>query len=128
MPDIFDEDIHLKDAFENNMQRFRYFADMSLDVPIDILRFSQGGSSVTISCIVQRTKERSVQALLTDGAQVLQKMRADFKEYHTRAEKRLFKKSVKNLCSVNGGVLEEIYKLLALDSSASSHPATGQRI
>ena len=77
MPDIFDEDIHLKDAFENNMQRFRYFADMSLDVPIDILRFSQGGSSVTISCIVQRTKERSVQALLTDGAQVLQKMRAD---------------------------------------------------
>ena len=128
VPVVFDEDIHLKDAFENNMQRFRYFADMSLDVPIDILRFSPGGSSVTIYCIVQRTKERSVQALLTDGAQVLQKMRSDFKEYHTRAEKRLFKKSVKNLCSVNGGVLEEIYKLLALDSSASSHPATGQRI
>lgn len=127
-PIIFDEKIHLKIPFENNMQRFRFFSEMSLTVPIDILRFSPGGSSVTISCIVQREKDRSVDALLTDGAQVLQKMKQNFKEYHTRAEKRQFKKSVQDLCSVNGSVLEEIYRLLALDASASSHPVTGQRI
>ena len=128
VPIIFDENLHLKVPFENNMQRFRFFNRIGLSVPVDVIRFSPGGSSVSISCIVQRAENRSVSTLLTDGAQVLQKMKQYFMEYHTRTEKRVFKKVVKNLCSISSGVLEEIYKLLALDSSASSHPVSAHRI
>ena len=53
VPVMFDEHIHLKNPFENNMQRHRFFEGLALSVPLDILRFSPGGSSVTLSCIVQ---------------------------------------------------------------------------
>ena len=54
VPVIFDEDIHLSKAFENNVHRFRYFSDIRLRIPVDVIRFSPGGSAITIACVVFR--------------------------------------------------------------------------
>ena len=51
-PIVFIENEHTG-PFENNMQRLRYFENMNLTVPIDIVRFCPGGSHCTIFALVQ---------------------------------------------------------------------------
>lgn len=51
-PVIFNECEHLNVPFEDNTQRFRFFQNLQLKCPIDIIRFSPGGSSVSTACIV----------------------------------------------------------------------------
>ena len=110
------------------MQRFRFFSELRLNIPIDILRYSPGGPAVTISCLVYRKKGRNKLDILTDGALVQQKMKPHFKEFHTRAQKSIFKTKVKNTSKINSGLLEEINNELAFDQSPSSHPETAECI
>ena len=126
VPVIFNEGTH--SPFSNNQQRYLFFKELRLDIPVDILRFTPGGSTVTISCIVYWQSERSESEMLTDGAQILQQMRSSFKEYHTRLQKSIFKNKVRDICKINSSLLEEVYKELAFDASKPSHPETGERI
>lgn len=42
VPVVFDEYEHLNKLFESNTERFRYFQDLQLKCPVDIIRFSPG--------------------------------------------------------------------------------------
>ena len=67
-PVVFDEYEHLNKPFESNTERFRSFKDLQLKCPVDIIRFSPGGSSVSTVCIVQVSNQnRSEPEMLTQG-------------------------------------------------------------
>lgn len=90
-PVVFNEDKHLKNQFENSKEKFRYFEQLQLSMPIDLIRFSPGGSSITINCIVKVSSDRPTQQILIEGARILQKARPYLQEYHTRSQKALFR-------------------------------------
>ena len=125
---IFDEDLHAPTPFETNDKRYQYFRNLQLSMPIDIVRFSPGGSVVSTVCIMKVTENRTEAQILTEGARFLQRVRPHLKEFHTRQQRRLFKNRLKNVASVLPSVADLIYKELTLDASVSSHPATQERL
>ena len=126
-PIVFIENEHTG-PFENNMRRLRYFENMNLTVPIDIVRFCPGGSHCTIFALVQVGENRDEKTMLTEGGRVLQKLRPQMRECHTRAQKNEFKRKVQNVSSIQPSLLEMLYQELCLDSSTANHPDTTQRI
>ena len=106
-PVRFNEEKHTALPFENSMQRFRFFYTMKLSVPVVILRLNcPGGSNITISCIAQVDELRNDSVMLTDGAKMCQKMKPLLKEYHTRAQKRDFKRKVANIAKIQPSVVK----------------------
>ena len=105
-PIVFIENEHTG-PFENNMQRLRYFENMNLTVPIDIVRFCPGGSHCTIFALVQVGENRDEKTMLTEGGRVLQKLRPQM----CRRFNRLFLKWYTKSC---------------LDSSTANHPDATQ--
>ena len=99
-----------------------------MTVPIDIVRFSPGGSVVTTLCIQRVPEGRSEAEILVEGARLLQRVRPHLLERHTRAQRRLFKEKLSNLVKVSPSVSEFIYKELALDGTAAAHPVTEERL
>lgn len=127
-PVMFDEYVHVENPFETPSQRHRYFADLQLSVPVDLIRFCPGGSVVTTHCIIKVPEKRSEGQILTDGARLLQKVRPELKVFHTRAQRRLFKERLKNVTKISPSTADFIYKELALDSSAADNTVTQERI
>lgn len=127
-PVVFNEDKHLKNLFENSKEKFRYFEQLQLSMPIDLIRFSPGGSSVTINCIVKVSSDRPTPQILIEGARILQKARPYLQEFHTRSQKALFRERLQNVTHVLPSVADLIYKELTLDPSTASHPSTMERL
>lgn len=127
-PVIFDETIHISRPFESNLQRFRFIESLQLSVPIDIIRFSPGGSIISILCISQVPENRTEAHILVDGARLIQDIRPRLLEFHTRAQKQAFKEKLRNIVNLSGSVVEFIYKELALDASVAAHPVTHERL
>ena len=96
------------------MQLLRYFENMNLSIPIDIVRFSPGGPTVQ-SFMWRKT---------VTIRQCLRKVR----EYRTRTQKIEFKRKVQNVASIQPALLEMMYQELCLDSSTANHPDTVQSI
>lgn len=65
---FFDEEKYLEHSFQSNLQRYRFFSELHLTVPIDIFRFCPGGSVVSSVCVVPAIEKRSEQEILVDGA------------------------------------------------------------
>ena len=127
-PVLFDEDSHLITPFDNYMQRHRFFEKMKLTVPVDLFRFCPGGSCYTLTYVVQVKDKRTASEVLSDGSTMTAKLRPFLKEYHTRAQKKDFKKKVSNVASIQKSLLDVIYRELSLDASVTSHPDTAARI
>lgn len=127
-PVVFNEDKHLKNLFENSKEKFRYFEQLQLSMPIDLFRFSPWGSSVTINCIVKVSSDRPTPQILIEGARILQKARSYLQEFHTRSQKALFRERLQNVTHVLPSVADLIYKELTLDASTASHPSTMERL
>ena len=127
-PVIFKEVDHVSEAFENNVQRLRFWEGMTLSVPVDLLKFSPGGSSLTVHCLMQADPNRSNTQMLTDGAKMLHLCKSALSEHHTREMKRLFKRRIQNVASIQPNVIDFLYTQLAMDRSAANHPVTQQRL
>lgn len=127
-PVHFDEANHLAKPFENATERFRFFKELQLTVSVDILRYCPGGAYLTTVCIVQVPNGRSESEILIDGARLLQRIRPQLKEFHTRAQKAAFKEKVNNKTQISPAVREFIYRYLTGDSSAPFHPVMQQRL
>lgn len=123
-PVVFDESVHIKTPFQTNKERFCFIQNLHLTVPIDIIRFSPGGSVVTTMCISRVAADRTEPEILIEGARLLQKVRPHLLERHTRAQRKLFQDKLSNVVKVSPAVTEFIYKELALDGAASAHPVT----
>lgn len=127
-PVVFSESDHLLTQFESNEQRFRFIENIHLSVPIDLIRYNPGGSCITTLCLTQVPESRSEHEILTQGARFLQEVRPHLKEFHTRAQRPMFKRSLSNLATVKPSVAELIYKGLTLDASVAEHPETEERL
>ena len=114
--------------FDNSKQRLRFYEDLHLSVPVDLFTFCPGGSRTSVFAVVQIADKRSMNEMMTESARMLQKLRPNFKEVHTRAQKNVFKTRVNNIARIQPSLLEVIYQELALDSSVTNHPTTSQRI
>lgn len=101
---------------------------MLLSVPIDMIRYSPGGSSISIVCIFQVKACRSIPEMLTSAARFVQTARPRLKEFHTRAQRRYFKEQLKNVASVLPAVSDMIYKELTMDAAVAANPVTQERL
>lgn len=128
VPVMFDEFIHTENPFSSNDQRFRFFKNLQLSMPVDVIKYSPGGSCFSTVCLVHVPEARSEAEILTQGARFLQQIKPKLKEFHTRAQRRLFKEKLKNVASVLPSVADMIYKELTLDASVAAHPVTEERM
>lgn len=128
-PLVFDESVHIKAPFLSNQQRYTFVKNLHLTVPIDIIRFSPGGSVVTTLCISQVPNERSEADMLVQGARLLQKNRLNLLERHSRAQRRSFKQKLSAVTNIAPGSIGDfIYKEVTLDGAAAAHPVTQERL
>jgi hypothetical protein len=127
-PVQFDENVHYTRGFETPQHRYRFIANMHLSIPIEIVKYSPGGSSFTSVFAYQVDANRSADDEKTQSAQVVASLRPKLKEYHTRAMKKEFKARVGTVVKVSGGTLEHVYQELTNDASAHSHPDIAERI
>lgn len=127
-PVLFNEDLHLAKPFENPAQRHKYFEEMQLSISIDLFRYCPGGSVVTITFAARVDIDRDDNDKLTQPFRVVQQINESLPVYHTRAQKRYFKQKLENIASIKPAVADLIYKELALDASAASHPEILERL
>ena len=127
-PVIFDEDLHLTSPFTSPVQRFRFFDNIRLSVDIDMIKFHPGGGLITTVCLCQVREKRTNDDMLTQGAQLLAKMRPHLKECHTRQMKKTFKKKINNIAKIQPSILEYLYSELSFDRSAAENPIVRQRL
>ncbi|XP_052804571.1 uncharacterized protein LOC128234397 [Mya arenaria] len=127
-PVLFDEDLHIDKPFENTMQRFRFFDNLQLSVSVDVIKYCPGGGVGTTFIISQVPENRSEPQMMTDAARLVQRMRGSLKEFHTRSQKKEFKRKVSNIAKVQPSLLDYMYSELALDASAFDNPDMQQRL
>lgn len=127
-PVMFDEGKHLEHPFDTSMQRHRFIANLQLSVPIDLFRYSPGGSCVTVAFIVQVSENRSSTDIQTQTARIATTIKPELPEFHTRAMKREFKAKLSRVAHLSPNVVDLIYKELTLDATTDSHPETQQRL
>ena len=127
-PVIFNENLHCVKNFENNVQRHRFWSNIYLSVPIDIIKYSPGGSILTTHCLMMTSENRSQDDILTDSTRFFETVRPNLKEIHTRAMKRQFKNTIQNVASIQPAILDFVYAELSMDRSAPLHPDIQQRI
>lgn len=118
---IFNESVHLRERFSHNKQRERYFSQIQLSAPVDIIKYCPGGTIVTTFIVTQVNENRSVAQMLTDGACLVQQMRPQLREVNTRAQKKMFKEKIANIAKVKPALLDFIYSELAIDAAAMAH-------
>ena len=63
VPIFFDETEHLTHAFENNMQRLRFFHALQLSVNIDMYRYTPGEMHTTVVVLVKVPDEPKPRAI-----------------------------------------------------------------
>lgn len=127
-PICFDEDVHLKGRFENNMQRLRFFERIQLSVNVDIFKYCPGGSIITCYYLTKFPGDRTDSEKATRVAGVMLKIEPKLPEFHTRAMKREFSERFSNIAKVKPAVVDLLYKELAIDASAASNPEMQQRL
>ena len=127
-PVIFNETEHIQQPFSDTMQKFRFLRDLRLSVPVDIVRFSPGGSTACTVVICRTAENRTDPQILIEGARLVQKVRPKLLEVHTREMKRTFKDKMSNITSLSPSILEFIYKELALDGGQATNPVMQERL
>lgn len=110
------------------MQRHRFMEELHLSVPVDMLRYSPGGSHVTSVVLAKVDENRLEQEAQTAAVRLVEKVKDQHPEFHTRSQRRMFKEKLKNLANIQPAVADLIYKELALDATVVSHPETQQRL
>jgi hypothetical protein len=129
VPVFFVEEKHVdNDDILNPVQRHRFLAALQLSVPVDMYRFCPGGSVLTAVCLVMVDPHRSESQILVNAARLALQIKGEFREFHTRAQKRDFKKKLANVAKVIPSVADFLYKELSLDASTVSHPDTQERM
>lgn len=107
---IFNEKEHVNEPFIDSKQKYRFLKGLQLSVPIDILKFSPGGSTTSSFIICRTLENRAESQILVQGARLLQTARSEIQEFHTREMKKTFKEKINNITSLSPSVIEYIYK------------------
>lgn len=127
-PVFFDESVHVEEPFGNSVQKYRFFNELQLTVPVDIIRYCPGGPQVTTVCFFKVMEGRPESVILTQGARFLQKISSQLKEVHTRAQRAEFDSMVNNIAHISPAVKAFIYRTLTNDASAPVNPVMEERL
>ena len=127
-PLFFNEFIHIEGHFESNMQRFRYIKELQLSMPVDVYKYSPGGSHTAVLCLVPVTADRTADAIQTETAQTVAMIIDKLPQFHTSQMRRQFKASLANVISIPPSVADMVYKQPSLDATVSQHPDTEHRL
>ena len=127
-PVIFDEELHLEKPFSNNMQRFKYFNELALSIPLNLFKFSPGGSIITTHILVHVAAQQTEAEMITEGAKFMAQSQMLVKEYHTRGMRKAFAKKVERVASITPAVREFIYKELTGDAFTPANKAMQERM
>jgi len=100
-PLFFDEHIHVAEPFQNNMQRLRFIQDLQISIPVDVYRFSPGGSHITVVCIVPMPADRTLDTVQTDTGRTVARIKDYLPQFHTRQMHKQFKLSLANIVTVS---------------------------
>lgn len=119
---------HVNEPFIDSKQKYRFLKGLQLSVPIDILKFSPGGSTTSSFIICRTLENRAESQILVQGARLLQTARSEIQEFHTREMKKTFKEKINNIISLSPSVIEYIYKELAFDGSQTTNPVMQERL
>ena len=112
-PVFFDEETHLTCAFENSMQKFRFFEHMQQSVSVYLFKYCPGGGVVTCFCLVKIPETASESEMATQMSTIMLKIKPKFPEYHTRFMKNQFKRKLQNVANVQSSVIDILHKELA---------------
>lgn len=127
-PVYFNEDEHTIEPLKDSGQKFKFLQDLHVSVPLDLIKFSPGGSSTTVVLFCKTQANRTEADMLIQGARFMQQARSNMVEFHTRAMKKHFKEKMNNITSMNPSILEFMYKELTLDRSKETNPAMQERL
>lgn len=114
--------------FDNGTQRYRFFENLHLNVPVDMLKYAPGGSHMALGFVWKVAEKRTAEQEKTETVQIYEQLRAELPQFHTRAMKAAFKQEFERLSKITPSVIESIYQRLALDSSSHTNPAANERI
>ena len=127
-PILFDESLHLHQPFESSKQRQRFFKNMHLTSPVDLYKYCPGGSVVTVVFAAKVPEDRSEKEKFVHPLNVISKISDRLPEYHTRCQKKQFREKILNITNMKPGIIDYIYKELALDASVANNPEMQQRL
>ncbi|XP_062616566.1 uncharacterized protein LOC134278262 [Saccostrea cucullata] len=125
---FFNEKEHAPEPFIDSKQKYRFLKNLQLSVPVDILKFCPGGSTIASFIISKTSENRTESQILVQGARLLQTARSEMQEYHTREMKKGFKEKINNITTLSPSVVEYIYKELAFDGSQTTNPIMQERL
>ena len=124
VPIIFDEEKHLRIPFKNRMERARFFENIRLPFPLQMIRYDPG-----VDVLWRAPTEFDANEMMTQGARILKDVETHFPVFHTRQMKREFREN----CKIMGAEIppHEIWKIysdLTGDASADQNPAIDERV
>jgi hypothetical protein len=130
-PVFFDELIHISSPFRSLFERYDFIQNIALSHPIDILKYSPGGSVGNTVFLWKIPNDRDVQVAMKETMAVVNRLKPQLPEFHTRRMRSEFVKTYGGLhaTSVPKYVLRSIYSEMTLDASVSdSNPAVDERL
>ena len=128
-PIFFDEEIFLTKPFDNSMDRFRYFQKLLLSNEVAICRYDPGGSNTSITYLWKLPENVTDNELMTSSTRIVQNLKQNLYEFHTRQMRKDFIHKFTNLGGVKipPHIMRAIYAELTLDASADQNPEIDQR-
>lgn len=129
IPIFFNEELFLTKPFDSSMDRFRFFQKLSLSSEVAICRYDPGGSNTTITYVWKIPENIPDAELLTTSTRLVQGLRQNLFEFHTRQMRRDFRHKFSNLggSRIPPHIMRAIYAELTLDASADQNPEIDQR-
>lgn len=129
IPILFNEELFLTKPFDRSMDRFRFFQKLSLSSEVAICRYDPGGSNTTITYVWKLPENIPDAELLTSSTRIVQGLRQNLFEFHTRQMRRDFLHKFSNLggSRIPPHIMRAIYAELTLDASADQNPEIDQR-
>lgn len=114
--------------YNNGTGRFRFFENLHLSVPVDMLKYAPGGSYLALGFVWKVSKERTPEQEQTQTIQIYETIRCQLPQFHSRAMKAAFKEEFQRLSTITPSVIETIYQRLTLDRSTHANPVVNERI
>ncbi|CAC5376627.1 unnamed protein product [Mytilus coruscus] len=131
---LFDEKLHAGCLFKTNVEKFNFFSHIQLLFPVDMMKYSPGGSFGTVIFFWKTPEGRKEDEIMTSAVKVVSRLKPSLPEFHTRQMRREFFTKFCHLpVSATGNtvppyILRAIYRELTLDATADQNKALDERV
>ena len=123
VPIFFDVENHLVSPFKNRMEIVRFFQNIKLSFPIQMIRFD------SVNVLWRAPEDLHPNEMMTQAARILKVDESSFPVFHTRQMKSEFRELCKKMgAQIPPHFIRKIYSELAGDESADDHPEIDERV